>query len=60
MQAASGDDLELETRDAFSFLAKQMMAEAGKSQAPLKQDVLKVFPFSLWVDYRSWSKVGFQ
>ena len=47
MVQAGGEDLELETRDAFTFLAKQMQKEAGKSQAPLKQDVLKVCSSSI-------------
>lgn len=41
--ATDPKDLELETRDPYLFLATQMQTEAGKSQAPLKQDVLKVF-----------------
>jgi hypothetical protein len=29
-------------RDVYTFLAKQMQAEAGKNQAGLKSDVMKV------------------
>jgi hypothetical protein len=47
VQAGGAEDLELDSRDAITFLAKEMQKEAGKSQAPLKQDVLKVC-FFLW------------